>query len=63
MNNLEEIFKKFISTKINPQDYYIEDGLVCCRGDVEIPDVDIVNGHLPFKFGKVDGIFYFYKCP
>ena len=64
MEKLEYRFKKFISRKENRNKYYIStDGLVCCKGSVEITDVDIVNGHLPFKFGKVYGIFDFYNCP
>lgn len=62
MKNLEEKFEEFVSTKENPQDYYIEDGLVCCRGDVFITDEDLVDGHLPFEFGKVDGDFSFECC-
>ena len=62
MKNLEEKLKEFVSTKENPQDYYIEDGLVCCRGDVFITEEDLVNGKLPFEFGKVDGDFICFFC-
>lgn len=62
MKNLEEKFEEFVSTKENPQDYYIEDGLVCCRGDVFITDEDLVNGKLPFRFGEVDGDFICFFC-
>ena len=62
MKNLEEKLKEFVSTKENPQDYYIEDGLVCCRGYVFITDEDLVNGKLPFRFGEVDGDFICFFC-
>ena len=62
MEKLEYRFKKFISRKQNWYEFYIKDGFVCCCGDVIITDKDLVDGHLPFDFGKVDGYFYFYNC-
>lgn len=34
-----------------------EDGSVDVKGNVYIDSIDLIDGHLPFKFGKVDGIF------
>ena len=56
-DSLEVKMKDFISTKKNSEEYYIENGLVCCKGNVDIKDGDLVNGKFPFKFGKVDGYF------
>ena len=58
MKNLEERFEEFVAKKENQSEYYIStDGLVCCDGDVLIYNEDLVDGHLPFYFGKVDGYF------
>ena len=62
MKNLEEKFEEFVSTKENPQDYYIEDGLVCCYGEVLITDEDLIDCKLPFRFGEVDGDFICFFC-
>ena len=56
-DSLEIKMKDFISSRENPQYYYIENGLVCCKGNVDIKDGDLVNGKFLFKFGKVDGYF------
>ena len=64
MKKFEERFEEFVSTKENQSEYYIStDGLVCCKGSVEITDGDLVDGKLPFRFGKVDGCFDCCHCP
>ena len=60
-DNLEIKLKQFLSTKKNPEEYYIENGKVCCKGNVAIFDDDLIDGKLPFQFGKVEGNFIF-KC-
>ena len=62
MKKLETRFKKFISRKQNWYEFYIKDGFVCCCCDVEITDEDLVDGKLPFRFGKVGGSFICSKC-
>ena len=61
-DSLEIKLKQFISTKHNPQDYYIENGKVCCKGDVRIFNDDLIDGKLPFQFGKVGGNFRCNDC-
>ena len=64
MKKFEERFEEFVSTKENQSEYYIStDGLVCCDGNVVIYDEDLVDGHLPFNFGKVEGCFDCCICP
>ena len=64
MKKFEERFEEFVSTKENQSEYYIStDGLVCCDGNVVIYDEDLVDGHLPFNFGKVEGCFDCCSCP
>ena len=61
-DSLEVKMKDFISTKKNSEEYYIENGKVCCKGDVVIDDNDLIDGKFPFKFGKVEGNFCCAGC-
>ena len=61
-DNLEIKLKQFISTTNNPEEYYIENGLVCCKGDVVIDDNDLIDGKFPFQFCEVEGDFICSYC-
>ena len=61
-DSLEVKMKDFISSKNNPNEYYIKDGLVCCKGDVTITNDDLVDNKLPFQFGEIGGSLFLNKC-
>ena len=55
--------QEFINNQSNPESIYITDGNVFnSKCSIFIRDTDLINGKLPFKFGKVDGDFSCMKC-
>ena len=47
-----------------PESIYITDGnVINSKGSIFIRNTDLVNGKLPFKFGRVDKDFYCCDCP
>ena len=46
-----------------PESIYITDGnVINSKSNITIRDTDLVDGKLPFKFGRVDGDFICSKC-
>ena len=55
--------QEFIDNKPESSFIYITDGnVINSKKSIVISDTDLVNGKLPFKFGRVDGDFDCYKC-
>ena len=55
--------QEFINKQREPESIYITDGnVINSKKSIVISDTDLVNGKLPFKFGRVDGDFDCYKC-
>ena len=47
-----------------PESIYITDGnVINSKSNITIRDTDLVDGKLPFKFGRVDGYFDCDGCP
>ena len=55
--------QEFINNQSNPESIYITDGNVFnSKSSIFIRDTDLINGKLPFKFGRVDKNFICMKC-
>ena len=55
--------QEFINKQRKPESIYITDGnVINSKSYIIIRDTDLINGKLPFKFGRVDGDFDCYKC-
>ena len=56
--------QEFIDNQSESSSIYITDGnVINSKSYITISDMDLVDGKLPFKFGRVDKDFYCYKCP
>ena len=56
--------QEFIDKQRNPESIYITDGnVINSKGSIFIRNTDLINGKLPFKFGRVDGYFDCDGCP
>ena len=56
--------QEFIDNQPESAVIYITDGnVINSKGSIVIRNTDLVNGKLPFKFGRVDKDFYCYDCP
>ena len=50
--------QEFIDKQLEPESIYITDGnVINSKKSIVISDTDLINGKLPFKFGRVDGYF------
>ena len=50
--------QEFINKQREPESIYITDGnVINSKSNIIIRDTDLINGKLPFKFGRVDGYF------
>ena len=50
--------QEFINNQGEPESIYITDGnVINSKKSIVISDTDLINGKLPFKFGRVDGYF------
>ena len=50
--------QEFINNQPEPESIYITDGnVINSKSNITIRDTDLINGKLPFKFGRVDGYF------
>ena len=50
--------QEFINKQREPESIYITDGnVINSKKSIVISDTDLVNGKLPFKFGRVDAFF------
>ena len=50
--------QEFIDKQLEPESIYITDGnVINSKKSIVISDTDLVNGKLPFKFGRVDAFF------
>ena len=50
--------QEFINKQREPESIYITDGnVINSKSNITILDTDLINGKLPFKFGRVDGYF------
>ena len=55
--------QEFINKQREPESIYITDGnIINSKSNITIHDTDLVDGKLPFKFGRVDGDFICMKC-
>ena len=55
--------QEFINKQREPESIYITDGnVINSKSNITIRDTDLVDGKLPFKFGRVDGDFICMKC-
>ena len=55
--------QEFIDNQPEPGSIYITDGnVINSKSNITIRDTDLINGKLPFKFGRVDGDFICSKC-
>ena len=55
--------QEFIDNQPESESIYITDGnVINSTSNITICDTDLVDGKIPFKFGRVDGDFYCYKC-
>ena len=43
--------------------YITDDNVINSKKSIIISDTDLINGKLPFKFGRVDKDFYCRDCP
>ena len=56
--------QEFIDKQLEPESIYITDGnVINSKSNIIIRDTDLINGKLPFKFGRVDGDFDCDGCP
>ena len=56
--------QEFINKQREPESIYITDGnVINSKSYIIIRDTDLINGKLPFKFGRVDGYFDCAGCP
>ena len=50
--------QEFINKQREPESIYItDDNVINSKSNIIIRDTDLINGKLPFKFGRVDGYF------
>ena len=50
--------QEFIDKQLEPESIYITDGnVINSKKSIVISDTDLVDGKLPFKFGRVDAFF------
>ena len=55
--------QEFINKQREPESIYITDGnVINSKKSIVISDTDLVNGKLPFKFGRVDKDFDCREC-
>ena len=55
--------QEFIDKQRNPESIYItDDNVINSKKSIVISDTDLINGKLPFKFGRVDGDFDCREC-
>ena len=55
--------QEFIDNQPEPESIYITDGnVINSKSNITIRDTDLVDGKLPFKFGRVDKDFICSKC-
>ena len=55
--------QEFINKQREPESIYITDGnVINSKSNITILDTDLINGKLPFKFGRVDKNFICMKC-
>ena len=55
--------QEFINKQREPESIYITDGnVINSKSNITIRDTDLVDGKLPFKFGRVDGYFDCSDC-
>ena len=55
--------QEFINKQREPESIYITDGnVINSKSNITIRDTDLVDGKLPFKFGRVDKDFICSKC-
>ena len=55
--------QEFINKQREPESIYITDGnVINSKKSIVISDTDLINGKLPFKFGRVDKNFICMKC-
>ena len=55
--------QEFIDKQRNPESIYItDDNVINSKKSIVISDTDLVNGKLPFKFGRVGGDFDCREC-
>ena len=55
--------QEFIDNQPEPESIYITDGnVINSKSYIIIRDTDLINGKLPFKFGRVDGYFDCSDC-
>ena len=55
--------QEFIDNQTGSEYIYItDDNVINSKKSIVISDTDLINGKLPFKFGRVDGDFDCYKC-
>ena len=56
--------QEFINKQREPESIYItDDNVINSKSNIIIRDTDLINGKLPFKFGRVDGYFDCDGCP
>ena len=56
--------QEFINKQREPESIYITDGnVINSKSNITIRDTDLVDGKLPFKFGRVEGYFDCDGCP
>ena len=56
--------QEFIDNQSESSSIYITDGnVINSKSNITIRDTDLVDGKLPFKFGRVDGDFDCDGCP
>ena len=56
--------QEFIDNQPESEYIYITDGnVINSKSNITILDTDLINGKLPFKFGRVDGYFDCDGCP
>ena len=56
--------QEFIDNQPESESIYITDGnVINSTSNITIRDTDLINGKLPFKFGRVDGYFDCDGCP
>ena len=56
--------QEFINKQREPESIYItDDNVINSKKSIVISDTDLINGKLPFKFGRVDAFFDCAGCP
>ena len=55
--------QEFINKQLESESIYITDNnVINSKSNITIRDTDLVDGKLPFKFGRVDKDFICFKC-